>query len=53
MEKNRVFGNAVHMAGGSTIAGIRRMQELSAQVSSVQKLWSQLLKKGLRRSQVE
>lgn len=34
MEKNLVFGNAIPMAGGGTTAGIRRMQELSAQVSS-------------------
>lgn len=48
MEKNLIFGNALHMAGGGTIAGIRRMQELSAQVSSAHNLWSQLHKRGLR-----
>lgn len=34
MEKKHVFGSALHMAGGAKIADIRRMQELSAQVSS-------------------
>lgn len=33
MEKKLVFGNALHMAGDGTIAGIKKMQELSAQVS--------------------
>lgn len=44
-EKNLAFGNADHMAGDGTTAGIRRMQESSARVSSMPKLWSQLLKK--------
>ena len=34
MEKNLAFLSAVPMAGGGRTAGIRRMQELSAQVSS-------------------
>jgi hypothetical protein len=34
MEKNLIFGSAIHMAGEGTIAGIRRMQESSVQVSS-------------------
>lgn len=42
MEKNPIFGNVVHMAGGGTTAGIRRMQESSAQVSSANNPWSQL-----------
>lgn len=48
MEKNLIFGNALPMAGDATIAGIRRMQELSVQVSSARHLWSQLREKRLR-----
>lgn len=48
MEKNLVFHNAIHMAGGGKIVGIRRMQALSAQVSFAHNLWSQLHKKGVR-----
>lgn len=48
MEKSLVFGSAVHMAGGGTTAGTRRMQESSAQVSGAHDLWSKLYKKGLR-----
>lgn len=45
MERNLISGNAAHTAGGNTTADIRRMQELSAQVSSAHNLWSQLPKR--------